>query len=94
MKSLLFVILYITSLSSYAVESSFPEDVLEFIDKRDGCDHFRGEPIYSKERQEFLLKSMIELCTGTDGELAVLKSKYQNNKIIISTLSIYDNNIE
>lgn len=75
-------------------EVSLPSDVEKFIDKRDGCDHFRGEPAYDKERLDFLLKSIKKLCTGTDSELFALKVKYKNNSDVISKLSFYEEVIE
>ena len=71
-----------------------PNDVSEFIEKRDLCDHFRGEPGYDEERRKFLLKNMIEFCAGTDKQLMALKIKYSADKIIIKSLSVYEEDIE
>ena len=44
--------------------SELPKDVQSFIDKREGCDHFRGEPwdpgdeSVIKERREFIFKNI------------------------------------
>ncbi|MCP3921153.1 MAG: hypothetical protein GY714_01070 [Desulfobacterales bacterium] len=92
----LFAIFMLTFVSSKVVsnERSYPKDVLSFIEKRDSCDHFRGEPVYSKERQEFLIKMMNKTCKGTDKQLSDLKNKYKNNKEILKKLNEYDDNIE
>lgn len=74
--------------------ASPPNDVREFMEKRDLCDHFRGEPAYDEERRKFLLKNMIELCTGTDKQLMELKTKYKADKAIIKSLSIYEADVE
>ena len=71
-----------------------PKDVSAFIEERDLCNHFRGEPRYNKERTEFLIKNITKLCTGTDARLLKLKTKYKNNKVIIKALSYYEENIE
>ena len=69
-------------------------DVREFIEQRDLCDHFRGEPANGEERRKFLLKNMIELCTGTDKQLMELKTKHKADKAIMKSLSIYEADIE
>ena len=74
--------------------ASPPNDVREFMKKRDLCDHFRGEPAYDEERRKFLLKNMIEFCTGTDKQLMELKTKYKADKAIIKSLSIYEADVE
>jgi len=71
-----------------------PTDVARFIEKRDGCDHFRGEEPYDAERREFLLKNMNKLCKGTDRQLARLKKKYAQQPAIMEKLSDYDEQIE
>ena len=71
-----------------------PLDVAEFIEERDGCDHFRGEPPYSEERRRFLEKNIRDLCTGTDRKLSDLKKKYSEYPLIIDALSIYEEDIE
>jgi len=73
---------------------ALPKEVASFIERRDLCDHFRGEPPYDEERRLFLLKNMVELCTGSDQELAHLKTKYRNNQTVLKTLSIYEEDIE
>ena len=72
----------------------WPADVAAFIEKRDLCDHFRGEEPYDEERRKFLEKNIIELCTGTDKKLSALKEKYRGNSAVIERLSIYEEDIE
>lgn len=89
------ILLLLLSFSAIADENlTLPEDVLKFAEKRDGCDHFRGEEPYDEERRKFILKNLNELCTGTDVELAKLKEKYEGNIAVQSRLSIYDEDIE
>lgn len=78
----------------YSEPEPYPEDVRNFIEVRDGCDHFRGEPPYDEERRQFLLKNIEELCTGTDQTLSKLKNKYKENQKISIKLSEYEENIE
>ena len=75
-------------------QDGFPKDVATFVEKRDLCDHFRGEEPFDEERRKFLYKNMKELCTGTDRQLAELKKKYQGNSTVMKKLSTYEVNIE
>lgn len=95
-KTAIFVTLIIsaTNLVAEEVFSAYPDDVEKFIERRDSCDHFRGEPPYDEARRESLIKHMNELCNGTDAKLANLKNKYKTNKQIIKALSSYVEKIE
>ena len=61
-----------------------PEDVVRFIERRDACDHFRGEEAYDARRREFLEQQTLKLCVGSDKQLAGLKKKYAGNKAVIA----------
>ncbi len=77
-----------------------PDEVAAFVELRDGCDHFRGEPWPegddpgSKSRRQFILQNLKETCTGTDRQLRKLRSKYRNNKLINEFLKGYEDRIE
>ncbi|MCF6190320.1 MAG: hypothetical protein L3J51_07570 [Cocleimonas sp.] len=75
-------------------DTNIPADVYYFIERRDGCDHFRGEPMYSEERKEDILKNMKELCEGSDEALSKMRHKHKDNKFVQKLLSVYDANIE
>ena len=90
-------LIMILSLPMQAIASeqaALPEDVAQFVEERDLCDHFRGEEPYDEERREFLNRNMNELCTGTDKKLAELRDKYMNDAVIIKALSVYEDDIE
>ncbi|MEO1046228.1 MAG: hypothetical protein AAFX04_12375 [Pseudomonadota bacterium] len=74
--------------------ANIPPDVRRFIVRRQGCDHFRGEPPYDAERARFLEQSIAETCTGTDAELAGLRQRYRDNAAIIEALSDFEDSIE
>jgi len=95
--------LLITSLlltSAIALAAELPADVQSFIDDRESCDHFRGEPFDSgnvqdiKERREFIHQQLRRLCTGTDQRLANLRRKYRSDRDVIASLSDYEDTIE
>ncbi|MFH1772575.1 MAG: hypothetical protein ABH872_07145 [Candidatus Omnitrophota bacterium] len=71
-----------------------PKDVVEFQERRDLCDHFRGEPPYDEKRRKFLIIKMKETCTGADTELKALKKKYKNDAEVMKILRTYEENIE
>jgi len=79
---------------SATAQTRFPAEVERFIDRRDKCDHFRGEEPYDEERREFLHRRMVEFCNGTDKQLAELKQKYQGNKAVTERLNRYEPFIE
>ncbi|QKD00326.1 hypothetical protein [Mesorhizobium loti] len=73
---------------------SVPDDVRAFIDRRDGCDHFRGEDSPDAERRAQIDAALRQLCTGTDAELARLKRVYAGNPDIQRLLDDYEIDIE
>ena len=75
-------------------QSALPPDVTRFAERRDLCDHFRGEEPYDAERRKFLETRVRELCTGTDRKLLTLKSKYKASLHVLSRLNEYEPAIE
>ncbi|MDG2002880.1 MAG: hypothetical protein P8J20_06060 [Novosphingobium sp.] len=74
--------------------AALPSDVAAFVERREGCDHFRGEEAYDKEREAFLLKSMKETCTGTDAELARLRRVHADDPVVMTALADFEDSIE
>ena len=72
----------------------FPFDVEEFIDRREICDHFRGEEPYDVDRAKFLAEQIKETCSGTDNELRELKQKYKGDDKIMKILNRFEEGIE
>lgn len=108
-KSLLPIAMFVLNIgNSYGAnsETSFPLDVVKFIEDRQGCDHFRGEPRdfdrsylesggeeaerEEAERAEFLEQKTKELCTGMDTRIDQLKEKYLANYAVMAKLDEYD----
>lgn len=82
-------------LASAAIgQGRLPEDVVRFIERRDACDHFRGEEAYDAKRREFLERQLLKLCVGSDKQLAELKKKYGNTKAVMAKLNEYEAQIE
>lgn len=90
-----FLFLIAFAQASAAAESAqFPCDVMSFIERRDLCDHFRGEEPYDAERATFLESNIAELCTGTDKQLEELKRKYAGHADVLAKLSEYELQVE
>lgn len=71
-----------------------PADVAAFIERRDSCDHFRGEEPYDAERAAHIKAALAASCTGTDRELAALRRKYAADPHLMGRLSRYEDRIE
>jgi hypothetical protein len=74
--------------------ATLPADVVTFQQRRDLCEHFRGEDAYDEERGKFIAEGAKKACTGTDKELALLKTKYSNNEAVLKILTDYEVKIE
>jgi hypothetical protein len=66
--------------------------VTRFIERREACDHFRGEAPYDAERRQFLEQQ--KYSAGTDKRLAELKKKYQGGTALTTKLEAYEAHIE
>ena len=71
-----------------------PQDVKEFVQRRDRCDQWRKEDMSDPERASVLIGKMLQDCYGTDFELKNLRRKYKDNARIIEILSKYEDSIE
>ena len=69
-------------------------DVDSFIARREICDHFRGEDPYDKDRRAFIARKIAESCTGTDAELARLRTKYRDDFDVMGRLFQFDEKVE
>ena len=72
------------------------DELATFVEQRDTCDHFRGEPsdTVSEERLKEIADGIRRFCTGTDGRLAELKRRYANNALVLKRLDEYEEFIE
>lgn len=96
MKIIPFCLFLLMPLSSLLANESLPRDVQRFVDKREGCDHMRGElPDPSeKQRMREVNREIQKLCKGTDKELARLKRKYVANPSVMQRLNEFEAGIE
>ena len=100
MKLIAFILFSLLCLlpSGYAANgedvAKLPPEVAKFKERRDLCDHFRGEEPYDEQRRRFLVENLQKYCTGTDRALARLKTKYENSPEVMSALREYEEKIE
>lgn len=96
MKRLLICLAVLVPISSTLATEALPRDVQHFVDKREGCDHMRGElPDPSeKQRMKEASRDIRKLCTGTDKELKKLKRKYAAEAAVMQVLNEYELDIE
>lgn len=73
-----------------------PEDVIKFVERREGCDHFRGEIPESNDpaRMDEVNRELKKLCKGTDKQLVQLKRRYAANAGLTVLLGGFEPNIE
>lgn len=83
----------LTSASAHAA-GTLPEDVARYIDRREACDHWRGEDGYDAEREAEILRGICQSCPGSDAGLARLKKKYTANQDVQKRLAEFEPNIE
>ena len=76
--------------------SLLPKDVAKFVERREGCDHFRGEIPESTDpdRMDEVNRELKKLCKGTDKKLLQLKQKYAANATVTARLAEFEPNIE
>lgn len=74
--------------------SALPREVVEFVERRDRCDHFRGEEPYDADRAREIAAALTKSCRGTDAELARLKARYAGAPEVVAALAGYEDRIE
>lgn len=82
------------SLAARAAPAPLPKEVQTFVDRREACDHWRGEHGFDAERQKDIDWSVCQSCPGTDAELARLKQKYRGNVRVTAVLAGFEPRVE
>jgi hypothetical protein len=77
-----------------ALASDVPKEIAKFIERRESCDHWRGEDKYNKKRQAEINRAICQACTGTDAELKRLKQKFKDRPDIQAKLNNFEPQIE
>lgn len=76
--------------------NSLPSDILKFTERRESCDHLRGEMSGEPDQEgaKELEANLKKYCEGTDHELSRLRVKHIKNQAVIDSLSKYPTRIE
>jgi hypothetical protein len=91
------IIVFLLSSSCEPADSQIlPAEVEQFIEKRDLCDHFRGEHTggINRSRDQEVILEEDKYCIGSDSALKLLREKYKDNPAVFQTLAKYDDCIE
>ena len=71
-------------------------DLAAFLERRAACDHFRGEvpdpPDAARMRE--IEAQVTAYCTGTDAQLARLKTRYRDDPAVTKQLTQFEPRIE
>lgn len=79
---------------------ALPNDVRAFVEDRDTCDHFRGEPWPESDsdadraRRREILEAIRTNCAGTDARLAELRRRYAAMPDVLDLLASYEAQVE
>lgn len=77
-----------------------PQEVERFVERREVCEHFPGEPWpeghtrEDAERRSFLARELDRHCSGSDAQLGSLRRNYRDDKTILRTLERYEDTIQ
>jgi hypothetical protein len=78
----------------------YPQEVSDYIQRRELCEHFRAEPWpegasdEERERREFIALQLKNYCEGADRGLRELKAKYRDERGVMDRLEKYEEEIE
>jgi len=80
---------------------TWPQEVRLYTQRRDECDHWRGEPVpdgidpaLAADRRKQIEQAVAELCAGADAQLLKLKRKYRSDASVMQALGGYEADIE
>lgn len=80
---------YVPASIKNLMAQNLPNEVNDFVQKKEACDHFLGEPPHDSERKKFIKENVKKYCPNTDTLLSSLKNKYHDNKAVMERLSQY-----
>jgi hypothetical protein len=76
--------------------SPLPDEVEQFVQRREACEHFRGEvpDSQNRSRTDDVRDMTARYCAGTDAELAAVRIRYFASGAVTQKLSAYETKIE
>lgn len=86
--------LFFLALHAVHAGDKFPDDVSRYVERRESCDHWRGEEGYDADRQAEIRWALCQSCPGSDAGLVRLKKKYRADKSVQDRLAEFEPTIE
>ncbi len=77
-----------------SAQTPLPKEVQQYVDRRESCDHWRGEPPFDAQRQNEINRNVCAACVGSDARLAALKRKYRSDPAVMAALAEFEERIE
>ena len=84
------MILLALALAGATAARPLPLDVRHYIERREGCDHWRGEYSPDPVRARQIEAGKRKECTGSDRELDRLRRTHRRVPRVVAALSDYD----
>lgn len=84
------MILLALALAGTTAARPLPPEVRHYIERREGCDHWRGEYSPDPVRSRQIEAGKRKECTGGDRELDRLRRKYRGTPRVVAALNDYD----
>lgn len=70
--------------------NGLPADVQRFVERREGCEHWAGEPDYDAARRKQIEDAVKALCPGIDTQLAALRKTYAGDPRVMAALADFE----
>lgn len=80
--------------SAATASAPLPQAIIAFQQRRDECDHLRGEEPYDQQRAAFLKAALAKACKGSDQALAALRKRFAQHPEALAALKPYQDRIE
>jgi hypothetical protein len=74
--------------TTYTKDGGLPKDVIAFLSRKEGCQHWAGEEAYDKDRAKEIKKAVNNLqCKQLDADGKKLQKKYKKNSEVRKAIS-------
>ncbi|MCW3846723.1 hypothetical protein OF829_05690 [Sphingomonas sp. LB-2] len=70
--------------------NGLPAEVQTFIERREGCEHWAGEPDFDEARRKQIEDAVKELCPGIDTQLEALRKRYSKDPEVVAALKDFE----
>lgn len=67
-----------------------PAEVQAFIERREGCEHWAGEPDFDEARRKQIEDAVKALCPGIDTQLGALRKRFAKDPAVMAALADFE----